>query len=262
MGQQVPIGLEDTGSGPGDWKAQVGAMALSTPRVKGSDEQRFLLMPVVSAEYRNTLYLGSSRVGVGLGGGVHAFRSEHVTWDLGLGLGEGRRESRSDTLAGMGDRGASLFAGTAVGLRAGAFHARVSVVDGLRDEAGIRATAALGLAGRLGGRWSGGITASATLVDAKAMAYDFGVNPDQAQARTALLVAGDPRLRVGEDRMYNPKGGLQEVALTSHLGYAVDEHWRWFALVRAARLQGDAQSSPLTRSKDSGTFGLGFTYRF
>ncbi len=262
LGQQVPLGLEDVGPGRGDWKVRVGAMLLSTPRVQGSDEGRVLLLPVINAEYRNTFYLGSSRVGLGLGGGVHVFRSEHFTWDVGLGLGEGRRESRSDTLAGMGDRGASLFVGTAAGFRFGAFHVRISVVDGLRDEAGLRATAALGLAGRLGGRWSGGITASATVVDTRAMAYDFGISSDQAQVRTSLLAAGDPRLRPGEDRIYTPKGGLQEVALTSHVAFAVDEQWRWFALARAAQLQGDAQSSPLTRSKERGTFGLGFTYRF
>lgn len=260
--QSFPMLPLDEAPAKGDWKVNLGAMLLATPRAPGSDETRVLPLPVISAEYKDALYLGSSRVGVGFGGGVHALRGEHLTWDLGLGVGENRRESRADTLAGMGDRGPSVFAGTALRLKAGLLHGSLSVAAGLKDQAGWRSTLSLGVGGRLGGRWSGGLSASATAMDAKAMAFDFGIDPGQAAARTALIAAGDPRLRPGEDRVWSPKGGLQEVALGAHLNYFVDAHWQWFGLVRAAQLQGEAKTSPLTRQADSVTFGAGFTYRF
>jgi len=260
--QSFPMVPLDEAPGRGDWKVNLGAMVLATPRAPGSEETRVIPLPVFSAEHKDTLYLGSSRVGVGFGGGIHALHGEHLTWDLGLGVGENRRESRADTLAGMGDRGPSVFAGTALRLKAGILHGSLSLAAGLKDEAGLRSTLSLGVGGPLGGRWFGGLSASATARDAKGMAFDFGIDPGQAAIRTALLASGDPRLRPGENRVWSPKGGLQDVALGAHLNYFVDTHWQWFGIVRATQLQGDAKSSPLTRQADSLTFGAGFTYRF
>lgn len=244
------------------WRIQLGAMALGLPRYPGSGESRVLPLPVFSAEYGGRLFLGSSRVAVGLGGGIHAVRTEHWTWDLGLGLGEGRKASRADVLAGMGDRRASLFAGTGLRFHAGGFHAEVKAAEGLRDEAGGRASLTMGYGAALGGRWFGDLSLGAEAADAKGVAFDYGVTPDQAAARAALIAAGDPRLRPGEDRVYAPGGGLERVALTGLLAFAADAHWRWFGLAQVAQLQGDAKDSPLVRNPTYGTVGVGFTYRF
>jgi outer membrane scaffolding protein for murein synthesis (MipA/OmpV family) len=260
--QTFPLASLEDAPGRGDWKVQLGAMVLTTPKTPGAEESRVLPLPVISAEYKDTVFLGSSRIGVGLGGGVHLLKVDHVTWDLGLGVGEGRRESRAEELAGMGNRSASLFAGTALRLKWGLLRGGLSVAAGLRDEAGVRSTLSLGVGGRLGGPWLGGITASATYADAKAMAYDFGVDPAQASVRTALIAAGDGRLHPGEDRVWSPRSGLQEVALGAHLEYLVDARWRWFGIAKAASLQGDAKSSPLTRRADNLTLGAGLAYRF
>ena len=258
-GFRAPAGEARGDSG---WRVDLGAMALSLPRYPGAGDSRVVPLPVFSAEYDGRLFLGSSRVAVGLGGGVHAVRTEHWTWDLGLGLGEGRKEARADVLAGMGDRRASLFAGTGLRFHAGGFHAGLKVAEGLRDEAGGRASVSVGYGAALGGRWFGDLSAGAEAADAKATAYDYGVTPDQAAARTALLASGDPRLRPGEDRAFAPGGGLARVALTGLLAFAADAHWRWFGLAQVTRLQGDALDSPLVRTPTYGTVGVGFTYRF
>ncbi|MBS1765822.1 MAG: MipA/OmpV family protein [Acidobacteria bacterium] len=247
---------------PGNWSVQLGAMALGLPRYPGSGDYRALPLPVFNAEYKDRLYLGSSRVAVGFGGGVHAVKTEHWTWDLGLGLGEGRKESRADVLAGMGDRGPSLFAGTGLKFHAGGFHAGVTMAEGLKDEAGGRAALSLGYGAWLGGRWMGDLSLKATAADAKGMAYDFGVTPDQAAARAALIAAGDPRLQAGEDRAFDPKGGLESVSLGGSLAFAADGHWIWFGVAQIAQLQGDAKDSPLVRNPTYGTLGVGFAYRF
>ena len=246
----------------GDWNIQVGAMALGLPRYPGSGSYRAVPLPVFSAEYKGRWFLGSSRVAVGLGGGVHARKTEHWTWDLGLGVGEARREKRADVLAGMGDRGASLWAGTGLKFHTGGFHAELRGAAGLRDGAGIKGTLSIGYGTRLGGRWLGDLSVHANAADARNMAYDFGVTTSQAAARSVLISAGDPRLRSGEDRAFDPRGGLESVALGGSLICLVDAHWRWFGVAQAVQLQGDARHSPLVRNPTYGVLGAGFVYRF
>lgn len=266
LAAQVPDGAfqqpvpEDAGGG--DWKVQLGAMALGLPRYPGSGDYRALPLPVFSAEYKGRLYLGSSRVAVGAGGGVHAVKTEHWTWDLGLGAGEARREKRADVLAGMGDRGASLWAGTGLKFHAGGFHIELKTAAGLKDEAGVKSSLAFGYGARLGGRWLGDASVHAVAADAKAMAFDYGVTPQEATARAALLASGDPRLRAGEDRAFDPRGGLESVALSGALIFVADAHWRWFGVAQAVQLQGDAKDSPLVRAPTYGVLGAGFTYTF
>lgn len=265
MAAQVPdasLGQPEDKPSSGDWSVQLGAMALGLPRHPGSGDYRVLPLPVFSAEYKGRLFLGSSRVAVGLGGGVHALKTEHWTWDAGLGAGEARGERRADVLAGMGDRGASLWAGTGLKFHAGGFHSELSVAAGLKDEAGMKSTFAIGYGAHLGGRWLGDLSLHATAADAKNTAYDFGVTPDEAAARSALLAAGDPRLRAGEDRAFDPKGGLESATLGGSLIYAADIHWRWFGLAQIVQLQGDAKDSPLVRNPTYGVLGAGFTYKF
>jgi outer membrane scaffolding protein for murein synthesis (MipA/OmpV family) len=237
-------------------------MALGLPRYPGSGDYRALPLPVFSAEWKGRVFLGSSRVAVGLGGGVHALKTEHWTWDLGLGIGEARRESRADVLAGMGDRGASLWAGTGLKFHTGGFHSELSAAAGLKDEAGVKGAFSIGYGAHLGGRWLGDLSLHAAAADAKNTAYDFGVTPDEAAARSALLAAGDPRLRAGEDRAFDPKGGLESAALGASLFFVADAHWRWFGVAQAVQLQGDARRSPLVRNPAYGVLGVGFTYKF
>lgn len=254
-----PVPGDESG---GDWNVQVGAMALGLPRYPGSGDDRALPLPVFSAEYKGRLYLGSSRVAVGLGGGVHAVKTEHWTWDLGLGIGEARRENRADVLAGMGDRGASLWAGTGLKFHAGGFHMELKTAVGLKDEAGVKGSLTLGYGARLGGRWLGDLSLHATAADAKNTAFDFGVTLQEAAARSALLASGDPRLRAGEDRAFDPRGGLESAALSGSLIFVADAHWRWFGVAQAVQLQGDAKDSPLVRNPTYGVLGVGFAYKF
>ena len=251
---------EDTSTG--DWNVQLGAMALGLPRYPGSGDYRGLPLPVFSAEYKDRIFLGSSRVAVGLGGGVHAVKSDHWTWDLGLGVGEARRESRADVLAGMGDRGASLWAGTGLKFHNGGFHTELKVAAGLNEEAGVKGTFSIGYGAHLGGRWLGDVSMNAVEADAKNTAFDFGVTPEEAAARTALIATGDPRLRAGEGRAFAPSGGLESVSLGGALFYVADAHWRWFGIAQVTQLQGDAKDSPLVRNPTYGTLGVGFTYKF
>lgn len=244
---------------PGGWRVQVGAMALALPNSPGSGEGRVVPWPVVSAAYGDRLLLGASRIGVGAGAALHLVRVRGFRWDAGLGIGERRREARADELAGMGDREASLWAGTALRARAGIFGASLSWAAGLGSGAGTRSTLSVGLGGRLEARWFGSLALSASWADARQMAYEFGVNASQAAERARLRAAGDPRLRPGEAVPYEPQAGLRDRAATALLAYAPAPRWRVFALLRVETLGDAAATSPLVRKPTGTTFGIGFS---
>ncbi len=244
------------------WRVNLGAAVLSGPRYPGAGEQRVILLPVFNATYGERFYFGTSRVAPGAGFGVHALRGEHWSWDLGLGVGEGRREKRADVLAGLGDRAPAFFAGTGLRFHAGAFHAGLRVASGLNDQAGVAGAFSIGYAAHMAPRWLGHASLSADWSDTRNMAFWFGITPEQAAARSGLLAAGDSRLRVGEDRAFAPKAGVREVALAAGLTFLSDAHWRWFGIARLQMLQGEARLSPLVRRDSDANLGIGFAYRF
>jgi outer membrane protein len=260
----LPEGISQTQEreAKGPWKVDLGAMLLGAPKAPGSEAYRVLPLPVFKAEYDDRLVLGSSRIGVGAGAALHVVKSRAFVWDLGLGLGERRREKRADELAGMGDRDGSLFAGTAFRFKAGLFGMSLSWAQGLKSEVGGRGTISMGVHGHLGGRWLGSLAASGTWSDAKQMAWEFGVNAAQADARAQLLAAGDPRLKAGEARVYAPEAGWRDAALTGMLTYLQDRHWHWFGIAKLEKLGTQATDSPLVRKSTQGTLGLGFSYAF
>lgn len=173
------------------WEVTLGARLMDNSSYLGSDTRRTTLMPIFSAEYARRFYLGASRVGPGFGGGVHLLRDGDFTWDLGLGVGDRRPESRSPLLAGMGDRRADISAGTGLHYRHAGYHAGLTLSEGLRDAAGTRATLTLEKAIPLAERWHLSMGLNGTWASASAMAYDFGITPAQAANRAALVASGD-----------------------------------------------------------------------
>ena len=246
----------------GAWSVTLGARAADLPAYLGSDRRRSLLLPVFMAEYDRRWYLGSSRVGPGFGGGVRLLRSDGFTWDLGVGLGDRRPETRSALLAGMGDRRAGVFAGTGVAWRSGSARVGLTLTRGLRDDGGHRATLTLGRGWRLAPRWGLSLGAHATWADAEAMAYDFGVTPEQAAARAALAAAGNPALTPDRIGPYAPGGGAHDLGGRLGLAWSPRPRWTWSAGLYGGVLQGNARTGPLVERSDYLAAGAGFTYRF
>ena len=260
---QEPIALlEVPESQPGRWSVVVGARVLSTPAYVGSDLTRTRLSPVFGAEYDNRFYVGSSRVGVGFGGGVHLFHSKKFTIDLGLGVGDGRSESRAPELAGMGDRKATLFVGTGVLWRNGGTRAGLTLAHGLKDSAGNRGTLILGQTWPFARDWRFSLGLHGSWADTQAMAYDFGISQDQAKARADLVAAGDTRLGSIDLGTFSPSGGLRDFGGVMTLGFRPAPRWNWNLSIYSGRLQGDAQYSQLVRKESYLNLGTGLTYRF
>ncbi|MBL0210817.1 MAG: MipA/OmpV family protein [Holophagaceae bacterium] len=248
-------------SKPG-WSFKAGAMAMTGPAIPGSDTERNIAMPMLSAEYDGRYFFGSSRVSVGAGLGMHLLKSRSFTWDLGLGYSERRVEDRADELAGMGDRTAAIWVGTAMKYRLGPLSAGLTLATGMRSEVGSRSTLELAYRTRIAEHWFAGMTASAVFGDAKNLSYDFGVSEEQSARRQGLLASGDSRLKTGEGASYTPGAGLRELQAGIFAGFSPDRSLRYFLMLRGTKLQGDAASSPLVRKPETLSAGFGFTYQF
>ncbi len=260
----LPLTAQEwTGSGAPQsdrWTGSVGAMALTYPSAPGSASNRTVLLPTASAQY-GKFYLGSSRVAVGFGGGIQLWRTPAWTWELGLGVGDGRPESRAPELAGMGDRNRSVWAGTGIQWRSRGWSARANLAHGLSDDGGNRATAGVGRTFPLAPGWSLTAGLHASWSDADNLAYDFGISPEQAQRRSALVAAGDTRLKPGETGPFAPGAGLRDVGGILMLAYRSGPRLTWHGMLFGGTFQGDARRSPLARRDSFLNAGLGFSYR-
>jgi outer membrane scaffolding protein for murein synthesis (MipA/OmpV family) len=263
LAAQDPMTYLQVGEGPDHgWSFLLGARLMENSSYLGSDTTRTRLRPEFSAEYDHRWYLGSSRVGPGFGGGVHLLHDQGFTWDLGIGVGDSRPESRSPLLEGMGDRKAEIFGGTGLHYRHEGFRAGLALSHGLRDDAGDRATLTVGQTLPLVPRWYLNLGLHGTWEDAKAMAYDFGVTPGQAQARAALVAAGTATFPAADVGPFAPPAGVRDLGALVSLSYRPAPRWVWTAGVNGGVLQGSARTSPIVGKNGYLGVGVGFGYRF
>jgi len=240
----------------------IGAGVATLPKYVGSDEYRVLPIPVVELQYKGRLFLGGSKSGVGAGLGAYVVRTSSFAWDVGYSGSESRPESRGDALAGMGKRGAGSFASTGVSYQLGAVLANAGAAVGLGKDQGSFGTVGLATERQLARRWVGSVSTGATFADAKNMAFDFGVTPEQSAARQALVAAGDPRLHGIDANAYSPDAGLKEVRGAAQLAYLLTERTRVVAFAQGTHLSDEAARSPVVRAKTGAVTGVAFAYGF
>lgn len=246
-----------------NWTIILGAAGISQPRYLGSDEQWNRAMPFLKIDYKGIVGVHGGLTVPGAGGiYLRPFRSG--PWSAGfLGVTETgpRKESRSNALKGMGDRKAGTFGGVEFAYRTAPFTASLEVMKGA-DKAGLVAGLELGHTHRFNERWALGIGLTGVWGDKDYQAWEFGISPTQAARRQALIDAGDSDLRPADGRPFTPKAGMREVRAETNLRWSLAERWTIFARAQQGLLLNDAANSPLTRSKNQTSFGLGFGYRF
>ena len=162
----------------------------------------------------------------------------------------------------MGDRKATVFAGTGLHWRQGGTRVGFTLAHGLKDEAGNRGTLVLSQTWPLAQSWRFTLGLHGAWADSQAMAYDFGVSSEQDKVRAALVAVGDPRLGPTDLGVYTPSAGLRDFGAVMSLGFRPAPRWNWNLSVYGGQLPGDAQNSPLVRKASYLSIGTGITYRF
>lgn len=238
-----------------------GVMVLTLPAYPGSRTMRSQPFPIFNGEWRDRITFGASRFGVGGGAAVNVFQAEGWKASLGMEGVESRSEAMADSLAGMGSRPATLFASAGVAWRTGPLELMAGLRHGFRQEVGGGAVLRASLTLPLGRRWFVEARVAGSAFERDQMSYEYGINIDQAARRRALILGGDPRLSVGDDRVFQPAGGWALLQSSLAIGYAVSEHWRLGITFLQQEVQGEARRSPLVlRPRSQGTV-IGFSYQ-
>lgn len=245
---------------PQDLSITVGAMAITGPSATGSDQRLNRAFPVLNID-SPTFFVGSNPAVFGFGAGLHLSRARGLTWDVGLGYGEGRKEHRAQVLAGMGDQRGIAWAGTALTARFGTLKTGVVLYHGLASDAGTLGRLEVSTSIPLARRWMAGAGLTATFADTKAMVREFGVSPEEAAIRQALLAAGDTRLRAGEARAFAPGGSLRDLTFKINGVHMLDARWSLIGMASLTHLVGDAGDGPLVRKRNTFSAGLGVGYK-
>jgi outer membrane scaffolding protein for murein synthesis (MipA/OmpV family) len=240
---------------------QIGALLLNVPSYPGSEDRWVVPVPLVDLRIARRLYLGDGLGGLSAGAGVYLVERDGFSWTADLALTPDRPEDRTESLAGMGDRGFGVFGGSTLAYRFGPMEAMATAAVGLEGRMGFIGAAGLSAGGWLEGRWFGQVGGAAVFGDCANLRWDFGVSRDQAERRRELLKHGAPELGPADGVPYTPECGLRELRATAALGYAISPRVSILGTGAGVRLERGAAASPLTRERNSWEAGLGLAWR-
>jgi outer membrane scaffolding protein for murein synthesis (MipA/OmpV family) len=244
-----------------DWSLQVGAASIVMPAYAGADVHRFRVVPLVEVNYRDRAYLGQSKVGLDMAAGAYLLRGERISWMVELASSQARADPDAAALAGMDRSHTEGYVGTGLTYAVGPIEASAGIGFRMQGDHDVKGTLELATGLPIAPRWLLGLGAFASLGDRGNVAAEHGVTGEEALRRHALLEAGDVRLRQGEDRVFNPRGGLKQVGVRATLMHPVSERTAMLGFGQLTQLQGDAAESPLTRRRTSFLAGVGMAYQ-
>jgi outer membrane scaffolding protein for murein synthesis (MipA/OmpV family) len=233
------------GAAPGNDGGSVGAALIASPQYSGSDERRYLLMPLLEYQWGNGWFAGTTN-----GLGINLSKRADLSYGLRLTADFGRSQSRSSALNGMGDVDAKPEFG-------GFFNYSLSrelvLTSSLRYGSGNNARGLLfdvgaAYATMLAPQWRLGVGVAATFANADYLQSYFGVDATQALASGYAV--------------HTPGLGLRDVRANASLTYMWSPTIALTTALSISSLQGDAYSSPLQRQNISATGVVAVSYGF
>ena len=236
-------------------RISVGAGVISAPKYPGADTYRLRAIPVISLSFGRFFVVGGDPGGGGGGGGgglgMNIVRDP--AWRLGValapGFGRARRESDHPSLAGLGDIDRATRAVAFAGYTRGWLSANLRVATDIEGEdQGTLATFDLSARYRATPELSFSAGPGITWADDDYMMTFFGVSGEQA-ARSSLPA-------------YEAKGGVHALRFGVGASYRFDRRWSVGGRVSTSRLVGDAEDSPITRSRNPHGAAVFASYRF
>lgn len=213
-----------------DWEYTVGIGAGYAPTYEGSDEYDALIVPVLGVEYKDGLFFGNVRNGIG----TYPLRGENYKVGASIGYAGGRDESDDrKNLRGMGDVDASPTANLLAAYNLGMAELSGKLSTAVSGDYGTTAEVKLGsrypmnekviLSGAVGAVWA----------DEEHMSNNFGVSSFQS-ARSGY-------------RRYEAESGVKSVGLSVGATYRFTEAWNANLTLKGDQLIGDAADSPVVK---------------
>jgi len=226
------------------WTGTLGAGLAEVPRYPGASTDWTRLVPLVSIDYDDRLFIGP------LGIGVAAVRWNGLRAGPVLGFERGRYESDDPRLAGLGDISTSVTAGVFAGYATGPLAVSATVRQAISHSTN-------GLSGLLQVNIRHAFVRARTSVSAGPdLEFGngdfertwFGISPMQS------LTSGLP--------VYTPRAGINRMGLHAGLTHRVTQHFlvRFFA--RLSDLTGEAAQSPIVERRIQFALGAGIAYHF
>lgn len=238
------------------WDAAIGFITTYAPEYPGSSRWALGVKPGawvrwgrLSIASRSAFVVRSGDATSGSGLRLDLSRSERLRIGLSLRQDSGRQESDSENLRGLGDVRATLRLRLAASYPLDGWRMGGALsIDALGRGAGELAEWTFGRGWPLAPGLSGSAGAAFTFGSRRYMQAYYGVTEEQA-------------VRSGY-APYFPGAGPRDVSVSVGLRQMLTPHWVVFGGVSAARLLGDAASSPLTTERNSWGLSAGLGYRF
>jgi outer membrane scaffolding protein for murein synthesis (MipA/OmpV family) len=228
-----------------DWEYTVGIGAGYAPTYEGSDEYDALVVPVLGVEYKDGLFFGNVRNGIG----SYPLRGENYKIGASIGYAGGRDESDDrKNLRGMGDVDASPTANLLAAYNFGMAELSGKISTAVSGDYGTTADVKLGsrypisakviLSGSVGTVWA----------DEEHMSNHFGVSSLQS-ARSGY-------------RRYDAESGIKSVGVAVGATYRFTENWNTNLTLKGDQLIGDAADSPVVKDDFVPAVFLTTSYKF
>lgn len=241
----------------GSWTGFAAMGALWVPRYPGSTDSHLVPFPLLEMRYQDRIFAALGTAGLGGLVGVEVYR--RATWAASgqLLLADRRRESDANALAGLRSQGYGLNVGGALRHRRGIFNQSLSLNQGVNSGAGLSANLTAGVGMPISILGAVGLNAVVTAADRQQMKYVFGIAPDEARRRQALIAVGDRRLRPADAVAFIPAGGLQSVGANATATMLVSRQWLAAAMGGMSYLTKPAAESPLVHRRAQWMLGFG-----
>jgi MipA family protein len=221
-----------------------GLAAIAGHEYQGSDERRYLLVPVLDYRWTNGWFAGVTN-GIGFN---FSSRSD-IRYGLRATVDLGRNENRSPALTGMGDVGVRPeFGGFLNYAVAPTFVLASSLRYGSAGGDGLLLDLGAVQSFSLAPQWRLAIGAAATYANSRYIQTYFGVDFPQS-ARSGYPV-------------YTPDAGTRDARVSVSLNYRLNPRVFVTGAMSVSSLLGDAKSSPLVRERSSANAVVAVGYAF
>lgn len=248
-------------SAEGPLNATVGIGVVDMPFFDGASDRRVMAMPIINLVYKNSLYLGPSRLGTM--GAIGYLSDQRKRWVFmgELGYTIPRLERHANHYTGMGDRVENYWVGIGMKRNYGNSYLKISSNFGLKNDSGYFGTIAFGHR-LISDRWIFEFTESVTLSDSRNANYDFGISEAQSIKRLELYNNHDNRLDAMDLGSFRGTGGIRDISASANVVYRISNNFNVITNFSGKYLTKKISESPLVRNRTSLSVSTGLLYRF